>query len=320
MIADRAHPARPGAPVGAQTAPVRAARRRRVPLLPYLLVAPAVILMLVIALYPAYYAVQLSLYDVNLARYNRARFVGLDNYWKLLVEDEVFRVSVLQTLRWVGVVILGQLGLALPVALFLNQNFSLRGFLRTVILIPWVIPAAVTSLIWVFMFDANLGVANDILVRLGIIETYWTWLSDFKTAFFLIVMAAVWSGFPFMSIVLLAALQSIPEELYEAAKIDGAGNWRRFWHITLPLLVPTIMLLLLLRTIWLSHNVDLVYIMTVGGPGYSNYTTAVYSFLLTTSQFEIGYASAVAVILAIVLLSISTVYVRQMERTQEYLQ
>jgi len=320
MIADRAHAARPGAPVGAQTAPTQVARRRRLSMLPYMLVAPAVILMIAIALYPTYYAIQLSLYDVNLARYNRARFVGLDNYWKLLLDDEVFRLSVLQTIRWVGVVIVGQLGMALPVALFLNMNFTMRGFIRTAILIPWVIPAAVTSLIWVFMFDANLGVANDILVRLGVIETYWTWLSDFKTAFFLIVMAAVWSGFPFMSIVLLAALQAIPEELYEAAKIDGAGVWRRFLHITLPLLVPTIMLILLLRTIWLSHNVDLVYIMTVGGPGYSNYTTAVYSFLLTTSQFEIGYASAVAVVLAIALLAISTIYVRQMERTQEYLQ
>jgi multiple sugar transport system permease protein len=292
--------------------------RRRVPLLPYLLIGPAMLLMIAIALYPTYYAVQLSLYDANLARFNRARFVGLDNYWKLF-GDEVFRISVLQTIRWVGVVIAGQLAMALPVALFLNLNFSWRGVIRTAILIPWVIPAAVTALIWVFMFDANLGVANDILVRLGLIGSYWTWLSDFKTAFFLVVMAAVWSGFPFMAIVLLAALQTIPDELYEAAHIDGAGVWSRFRHITFPLLVPTILLILLLRTIWLSHNVDLVYIMTVGGPGYSNYTTAVYSFLLTTSQFEIGYASAVAVVLAIALLLISSVYVRHMERTQEYL-
>jgi multiple sugar transport system permease protein len=307
------------AQVGAATRPRPAARvRRRVPLLPYLLVAPAVLLMVAIALYPTYYAVQLSLYDANLARFNRMRFVGLDNYWKLAADD-VFRVSVLQTIRWVAVVIAGQLLIALPVALFLNVGFKGRGAIRTAILIPWVIPAAVTSLIWVFMFDTNLGVANDILVRLGLIETYWTWLSDFKTAFFLVVMAAIWSGFPFMAIVLLAGLQNIPDELYEAAHIDGATVWRRFWHVTLPLLLPTILLILLLRTIWLSHHVDLVYIMTVGGPGYSNYTTAVYSFLLTTSQFEIGYASAVAVVLAIALLAISSIYVRHMERTQEYL-
>ncbi len=292
--------------------------RRRVPLLPYLLVGPAVVLMIVIALYPTYYAIHLSLYDANLARFNRARFVGLDNYVKLF-SDEVFRISVIQTLRWVAVVIVGQFALALPVALFLNLNFSWRGAVRTAILIPWVIPAAVTALIWVFMFDANLGVANDILVRLGIIQSYWTWLSDFKTAFFLVVMAAIWSGFPFMSIVLLAALQTIPDDLYEAAHIDGASVWHRFWYVTLPLITPTILLILLLRTIWLSHSVDLVYIMTVGGPGYSNYTTAVYSFLLTTSQFEIGYASAVAVVLAIALLAASTIYIRHMERSQEYL-
>jgi multiple sugar transport system permease protein len=301
----------------ASTRPLAAARRR-VPLLPYLLVAPALALMIVIALYPTYYAIQLSLYDANLARFNRARFVGLDNYVKLL-SDDVFRISVIQTIRWVAVVIVGQLGMALPIALFLNLNFSFRGVIRTAILIPWVIPAAVTSLIWVFMFDANLGVANDILVRLGVIEVYWTWLSDFKTAFFLVVMAAIWSGFPFMAIVLLAALQTIPDDLYEAAHIDGASVWQRFWYVTLPLIVPTILLILLLRTIWLSHSVDLVYIMTVGGPGYSNYTTAVYSFLLTTSQFEIGYASAVAVVLAIALLAVSTIYIRHMERSQEYL-
>jgi multiple sugar transport system permease protein len=295
-----------------------ARNRRRVPMLPYLLVAPAVILMVIIALYPTYYAVYLSLWDANLARYNRARFVGLDNYVKIL-SDQVFWMSAWQTVRWVAVVITGQLAVALPVALFLNLNFSLRGFVRTAILIPWVVPAAVTSLIWVFMFDANLGVANDILVRLGILETYLTWLSDFKTAFFLVVMAAIWSGFPFMSVVILAALQTIPDELYEAAHIDGASVWQRFRYVTLPLIIPTILLILLLRTIWLSHHVDLIYIMTVGGPGYSNYTTAVYSFLLTSSQFEIGYASAVAVVLAIVLLAISSIYVRHMEKSQEYL-
>jgi multiple sugar transport system permease protein len=124
----------------------------------------------------------------------------------------------------------------------------------------------------------------------------------------------VWAGQPLMAVVLLAALQTIPGELYEASSVDGASLWGRFRHVTLPHLVPTILFLLLVRTIWMSNHIDLIFIMTRGGPGFSNYTEAVYSFMLT-NQFEIGYSSTVAVALAALLVAASALYVRRLART-----
>ena len=124
----------------------------------------------------------------------------------------------------------------------------------------------------------------------------------------------VWYGQPLMALILLAALQTIPPELYEAARVDGAGAWRTFWYITLPHLMPSILFLVLLRTIWMSNHIDMIFVMTGGGPGFSNYTEAVYSFKLT-NQFQIGYASAVAVVLAIILVAASALYVRHLART-----
>jgi multiple sugar transport system permease protein len=167
---------------------------------------------------------------------------------------------------------------------------------------------------WVYMFDGTFGVANDLMVRLGLIDHYVSWLSEPTGSFVVVVAAMVWAGQPLMAIVLLAVLQTIPKELYEAATVDGANAWQLFRRITLPHLVPTILLLLLLRTIWMSNHIDMIFIMTRGGPGFSNYTEAVYSFMLT-SQFEIGYASAVAVALTIVLMAAVVLYVRHLARS-----
>lgn len=171
-----------------------------------------------------------------------------------------------------------------------------------------------TALLWVYMFDGNFGVANDVMVRLGILGHYVSWLSDPTGSLAVVAAAMVWAGQPLMAVVLLAVLQTVPGELYEAASVDGASAWQRFWHVTLPHLTPTILFLLLVRTIWMSNHIDLIFIMTRGGPGFSNYTEAVYSFMLT-SQFEIGYSSAVAVVLAIILVAASALYIRRLART-----
>jgi multiple sugar transport system permease protein len=203
--------------------------------------------------------------------------------------------------------------IALPVALFLNQRFPGRALVRAAVVVPYVVPPAVTALLWVYMFDGNFGVVNDLLVKLGVLHTYVPWLSDPLGSFLVVAAAMIWSGMPLMAIVLLAMLQTIPGELYEAARIDGANSWQRFQRITLPHLVPTIAFLLLLRSIWMANYIDLIFIMTRGGPGFSNYTEAVYSFMLT-QQLEVSYSSAVAVALAIVLMAISVFYVRHLAR------
>jgi multiple sugar transport system permease protein len=290
-----------------------ASRRRRADLLPYAFIAPIGVLLLAISFYPSLYAVRLALTDASLLRLSQASFVGLRNFSRM-VDDPIFVHGLWRTLRWDLTVVLAQLAIALPIALFLNCRFRGRSAVRAAVVVPYVVPPAVTALVWVYMFDGNFGVANDLMVRLGLLTQYVSWLSDPMGSFAVVAAAMVWAGQPLMAIVLLAVLQTIPGELYEASSVDGAGPWQRFRYITLPHLGPTILLLLLVRTIWMSNHIDLIFIMTRGGPGFSNYTEAVYSFMLT-SQFEIGYSSAVAVALAVILVAASALYVRRLART-----
>ncbi len=290
--------------------------KRKFDIFPYLLVSPAIILILLMAVYPAVEAVRLSTFDVTLLNFDRAEQVGVDNYTKAL-SDDVFVDSLWKTFRWVGVVAAFQMLIALPIALFLNIDFKGRGVVRAAVLIPYIVPAAVVAIIWRFMVDANFGVFNDILVRIGIIDNYEAWMSRPLGAFGFIAAALIWAGFPFYAITLLASLQAIPSNVYEAARIDGASTWQQFRHVTLPLLMPTILLLLLLRTIWLSHNIDFIFLMSEGGPGFSNYTTAVYAFIETWKDNEIGYPSAMSVVLAAFLILASLVYARYIQQARE---
>lgn len=298
--------------------PARRPRFRQQDWLPYALIGPAVALVATLAIYPALTAIQVSTFEMNLLRLAEIRFVGLGNFEKL-AQDQIFLQAVLKTLRWTATIVLAQMAIGLPVALLLNQKFPGRGLVRTIVLIPWVVPPAVTAVLWAYMFDANFGVMNEILVRLGLIRSYIAWSADATGSFFILVLAMVWTGFPFMAIMLLAALQSFSEDVFEAARIDGAGAWQSFRYITLPQLIPTILLLFLLRGMWLSHHVDIIYLITDGGPGIANYTMAVYSFKLTSIEFNVGYASAVAVVLALILLVAALVYIRYIEKSREYL-
>jgi len=302
-----------GHPQRNQPAVLATGRRFRVDLLPYAFIAPISLLLLAISVYPSLYAIRLALTDASLLRLARAKFIGVQNLVRM-AGDQIFLDGLWRTLRWDLAVVLTQLAIALPIALFLNLNFRGRGVVRAAVVVPYIVPPAVTSLLWVYMFDGNFGVANDLMVKLGILDQYVSWLSDPNGSFAVVVAAMVWAGQPLMAIILLAVLQTIPRELYEAARVDGANLWQGFRHITLPRLIPTILFLLLLRTIWMSNHIDVIFIMTRGGPGFSNYTEAVYSFMLT-NQFEIGYSSAVAVTLAVILVAASALYVRHLART-----
>jgi multiple sugar transport system permease protein len=300
---------RTAASVGAR--PARR-RRKRVDLLPYALIAPVALLLLAISVYPALYAVWLALTDASLLRLARAQFIGIGNFIRM-AGDTVFLEGLWRTLRWDIAVVFTELAIALPIALLLNVSFRGRGFVRAAMMVPYITPPAVVALMFAYMVDGNFGLLNDMLVRLGIFSEYFSFLSDPAASFWVVVSAMVWYGTPLMALILLAVLQTIPIELYEAGKVDGAGPIRMFWYITLPHLVPTMLFLVLLRMIWMSNHIDMIFIMTQGGPGFTNYTEAVYSFKLTT-QFEIGYASAVAVALAALLVAASALYVRHLAR------
>jgi multiple sugar transport system permease protein len=305
--------ARPfGAASPSATAP-DLAQRVGVDPLPYLLIAPILLLMFAITVYPLTEAVRLAFSDASLLRLHRASFTGLQNLYRLL-GDTVFWESLWRTARWVLAVVLLELALALPIALFLNRTFRGRGFVRAAVMIPYITPPAVVGFLFVYMFDGSFGVVNDILYRLGVIESYRAWLSEPLASFWITVSAMVWYGSPLFTLIILAALQTIPAELYEAAEVDGAGRFAQFRSITLPHILPSIMFLTLLRTIWMANHVDMIFVVTGGGPGFSNYTAAIYSFQLTT-QYEIGYASATAVALALILFAGAAFYVRHLART-----
>jgi multiple sugar transport system permease protein len=284
--------------------------------LPYALIAPAVVLMFAITVFPTGIALSSSLTSLNLLNIEGSKFVGLTNYLHLL-SDNVLSNSVVGSIRYTFVVMAAQLVLATATAVYLNQHFPFRGVLRSIVLLPYVVPSAVVAVIWIYVFDANFGVANDLLVRLGILHQGVPWLADGRLSVVVVLIATVWNGMPLMALILLAALQSIPEDVVEAAIMDGAGAWQRFWRITLPYLMPTIFLLLLLRTMWLTHYVDLIYLITNGGPGFANYTVAVYTYLLTSVEFRVGYAGSIAVVLSLFLLILAVIYMRQIERSRE---
>jgi multiple sugar transport system permease protein len=287
-------------------------RRKRFDILPYLLIAPICLLLTAITVYPTLKAVELAMTNASLLRLQRAAFVGVANFQRML-GDQVFLDGLWRTLRWDLAVVLLELAIALPIALFLNLQFRGRGFVRAAMMVPYITPPAVVGLVFLYMFDGNFGVVNDLLVRAGLIDRYVAWMSSPTASFWIVVSAMVWYGTPLMALILLAALQTIPGELYEAAQVDGASPWSRFVNITIPHILPTIFFLALLRMIWMSNHIDMIFVMTAGGPGFSNHTEAVYSFMLT-NQFQIGYASAIAVVLAAILMLVSGFYVRHLAR------
>lgn len=293
-------------------------RRTRRASFAYALVAPAVAVMAMLTVYPALVAVQVSLHKLNLLAIRDEVWVGAGNFIALL-SDPQFTGAILLTGRWTATIVVAQLALALPIALLLNERFPGRGIARSIVLLPYVIPIAVTAVIWVYVFDANFGVVNELLVRWGVLSGSIAWLSDSTLSFVVLVLGMIWAGTPFMAILLLAALQTFPPELYDAAHVDGANAWQRFRYITFPQLLPTILVLALLRTMWMSHHVDLIFLLTNGGPGIANYTLAVYSYLTTSVLFELGYASAMAIVLAAILLLVAMVYLRRIEKGREYL-
>jgi multiple sugar transport system permease protein len=276
------------------------------------MIAPICLLLAAVTVYPTLKAVELAMTDASLLRLQRAVFIGFNNFRRML-GDQVFLDGLWRTLRWDLAVVSLELAIALPVALFLNLNFRGRGFVRAAMMVPYITPPAVVGLLFLYMFDGNFGVVNDLLVRAGILNDYVAWMSSPTASFWIVVSAMVWYGTPLMALILLAALQTIPAELYEAAQVDGASRWSQFISITIPHILPTVFFLLLLRMIWMSNHIDMIFVMTGGGPGFSNHTEAVYSFMLT-NQFQIGYASAIAVVLAAMLMFVSAFYVRHLAR------
>ncbi len=278
--------------------------------LPIAMLSPAVLVTVAIVFLPMIQTAWMSLHEYVLFRPKDFNFIWFDNFIAAL-QDEVFWISLRHTAIWIFLTVPSQMLLGLVTALLLNQEFPWRGLARALIIVPWALPSVVISLMWVWIYDSNYGVLNDFLLRLGLISTSIPWLADPDTALYAIVLTLTWQGFPFFAVMILAGLQSIPRSYYEAAAIDGASTWRQFWHITLPGISGVLVTAVLLRTIWVANSIDVIFVMTGGGPGYATYTLPLYAFIKARTNLDFGYGSALAVLFTLMLIVLVVVYLRR---------
>ena len=280
---------------------------------PYLFLAPAMLVTLAVVLLPVAQTVWMSLHDYVLFRPKNVPFIGLGNFSRML-GDETFWISLGNSIWWIALVVGGQFLLGLWAALLLNQSFWWRSLARSLMIIPWALPSVIIGLTWTWMYDFNVGVINDLLLRIGVISAPVAWLASPNTAFYAIVLALIWQGFPFFAVTILAGLQTIGDELYEAAEIDGASRWQRLRYVILPSIADVIATALLLRTIWVANSLDIILVMTGGGPGLATHTLPLFAFLKAYSGMEFGYAGALAITLTFILLGVVLTYVRRQAR------
>ena len=284
--------------------------RSRLDAFPYMLVTPAMLMTLAIVFFPMFRTIIYSFNHYILYKPREHGFIGLANYVQLF-RDPLFYSSLAKTVIWIVSIISLQFLVGFGAALLFNQVFIGRGIARSLMLIPWITPSVITALMWRWMYDGNYGLINQILSRFGLIKEFIPFLAQTSTAFASIIVALIWQGFPFFAVMLLAGLQAIPAELYEAAEIDGAGKIASFRTITVPMLKPVILTTILLRTIWVANSLDIILIMTGGGPGYSTYTLPVYSYVKAyKGGMDFGYSSTLAVILTVFLMIFVAGYIR----------
>lgn len=281
---------------------------------PYILLGPAVILVAVFAAYPLLRSVWFAFNDINpLAR--TMEFVGFDNLVAVLSAPQFWPLMG-TTAWWVFGSVALQLGFGLLLALLLNTRFPLRGVVRGLVMIPWATPSVLIALMWKWILDPNFGVLNRVLAGLGITTQPIEFLSSSSLALPTLIAVYVWQGIPLFAVMILAALQAVSSDLREAASIDGCGPWGIFRHVTLPAIAPTILITTVLRLIWSANYVDLIMILTGGGPGTSTTTLALEAYLTAYKATDFGQGAAYALIQAAILTIFVVMYLRLTGRSE----
>ena len=277
---------------------------------PYLLLLPAFLFIGCFMLYPIGNTVVMSMQHNVMVDPNGVRFIGLGNFKELLFHDEVFRKALKNSFVWVCGNVCLQSILGMVLALILNQSMRCRGFIRAITFSPWAVSGVIVSLMWSFMYSESVGVFNDMMLKLGIIDTRISWFSTGSRAMLAMIIATTWRGIPFFAINFLSSLQTISEDMYESARVDGAGALIRFFYITIPMMKDTIVLTLLLRTIWTLNIVDIIYSTTAGGPANTTLTVPVYIMNTFMGSLDYGYTSAMAVIMACIMILFALAFIK----------
>lgn len=262
--------------------------------------APAAALIALVFVFPVSRALWLSFMHFNLDTGFDARFVGLSNFIRLAF-DSRFAAALKVTLLFTVISVALEFLLGLSAALAAETIHRLRPTTRILLFIPWTLPTAIIAALWIWIFNDQYGLVNAVLLKTGLIAAPIAWLGKPHTAFASVILADVWKSFPFVFIILLAGLQSIPRELYEAIDIDGGNAWHRFRYVTLPSLLPFIFLALIFRIVQAFAIFDLVYVLTGGGPGGATETVSVYGYYTYMRYLDFGYGAAMAIAMVIVL-------------------
>ncbi|MFI7129996.1 carbohydrate ABC transporter permease [Nonomuraea sp. NPDC050153] len=291
----------------------RRAKRRRISRQTremWLLMLPALVPVALFSVGPLLYGIGLAFTDARNTRNHETSFVGLENFGRLLSDDEFWSSFKIGAIWAVSVTVLQFLA-ALGLALLLNENLRFRGVARVLAVVPWAMPPVVIGLMWKLVYHPDAGILNSLL------GTDINWLADFSLALPAIIVVGIWTGMPQTTVVLLAGLQGIPKELYEAGEVDGATRWRRFWNITLPQLRPVIVAITSLDFVWNFNQFGLVYVLTQGGPGGQTRLPMLFAYEEAFRYRMAGYASMLGLAMAIVVLAVLALYLgRQMRETK----
>ncbi|HZG15831.1 MAG TPA: sugar ABC transporter permease [Candidatus Bathyarchaeia archaeon] len=283
----------------------------------YLFVLPGLGFLVFFMFFPIAYNFWLSVKDVKVTNLNgEQHFVGFANYMTIF-KDELFAISLSNSIIFTGLSILFQFVIGFALALFFNKRFPGRDIMRSLMLLAWLMPIVITATLFKWMLAGDYGVFNYLLQTLGVIQHPVSWLTESDTSLYGTIMANIWIGIPFNMIILLSGLQSLPDHLYEAAKLDGASRFQQFVHITLPLMRPTILVLLMLGVIYTFKVFDLIFIMTGGGPVNSSFVLPLYAYQLSFITFDFSLGATVASIMFLILIALSTVYLWMLRKEEQ---
>jgi len=275
--------------------------------LPYILILPTFIVVAVLVAYPIFDVIRLSFTDLLLLRPGTGKFVGLKTFTKTFT-DSVFPLVIRNTIAWMALATIFSIGIGLGVGYYLSFDWKINKLLRAIILLPWILPPVISASIWQWMVHSDFGVINDLLIRLRILTEGFAWLGEPKIALYVLIGVMVWKNVPMLSILLSAAFQGVPTELLEAATIDGASEWQKFRRISLPTVSYTLLILMVIVSIWNIQQFVIIWITTRGGPINSTHILPTYIYEMAFTNFRFGQAAALSVITIVILMGISVIY------------